>query len=157
MRARWSEFRRARSAKPNAINVDNPTEAAIRAAWRCYACGSEGNFPRLFCSKACKASPVEIVNCFRICPPERSFIYSLHDRDHDAVMFVGHSTNLVNRMANHLKDPPKTLVLWIEELTRKNQVPILRVLQEVDERFAVRYQMGWVNYMKEKGFALLNT
>lgn len=88
------------------------------------------------------------------------FIYTLSDPNNGIVRYIGKTNNIKKRLQkhlsnNHLSSPTKKNN-WIISLIRKDMIPIIEVLDEVDSNDIDFYEVFYISLFKSWGFDLLN-
>jgi hypothetical protein len=90
------------------------------------------------------------------------FIYVLTEPDHQTIRYVGKSNEyrIDRRLIEHCR--PSSLKshthknCWIKSLLKKNQSPILKIIETCDETtFRIR-EKYWVSQYKQQGYSLTN-
>lgn len=87
-------------------------------------------------------------------------IYTLSDPNTGIVKYIGKTNNLKKRLSSHLSNNHLSKRTkknnWIISLLRKNQLPIIEVLDEVDSIDIDFYEIFYISLFKSWGFDLLN-
>lgn len=85
-----------------------------------------------------------------------AFIYAICDEAR-LPRYVGKSVDPHARFRAHLRDREKSpKAAWIAELKGSGKGPLLIILDEVDEREAVRAEKRWISRFRARGLELLN-
>lgn len=88
------------------------------------------------------------------------FIYTLSDPNTGLVRYIGKTNNLKKRLSRHLSNNNLSNSTrknnWIISLLRKNQLPIIETLDEVDSTDIDFFEIFYISLFKSWGFDLLN-
>jgi len=85
------------------------------------------------------------------------FIYSLDDPKTNEPRYIGKAVNTKNRFSAHLKDKAQTYKTnWIKSLKKENLVPVLSVIDEVNENEWSFWEQHYIDLYKSWGFKLTN-
>lgn len=86
------------------------------------------------------------------------FVYQLCDPITSNPKYIGVSKNLEARYRKHLNEKSITLKNnWIKSLAKKNQKPLMVVIDSADTRDKVnKLERYWIKYHKNKGIELKN-
>lgn len=90
---------------------------------------------------------------------EKTFIYTLSDPITKEVRYVGKSDNPKKRLYEHIcscKRIKNHKNNWINSLLKKDQKPILEIIDEVPLEYWQIYESQWISKLKELGFNLTN-
>lgn len=85
------------------------------------------------------------------------YIYALKDPDTGDIRYVGKTNNIRARLRNHKSDAKNThKVNWIQSLLRQNKEPVMEVLDIVTDGFWEQWEVAWIEFFRESGYALTN-
>jgi hypothetical protein len=88
------------------------------------------------------------------------FIYTLTDPNTNEVRYIGKTNNLTKRLRSHVSNNQLSKLTkknnWIVSLLRKNQLPIIELLDEVPENEIDFYEIFYISLFKSWGVDLLN-
>lgn len=88
------------------------------------------------------------------------FIYTLSDPNNKKVKYIGKTNNIKRRFLSHLSNNQLSKSTkknnWIISLLRKNQLPIIEVLDEVDSELVDFFEIFYISLFKSWGFDLVN-
>lgn len=91
---------------------------------------------------------------------KKKIIYTLSDPNTGIVRYIGKTNNIEKRLSRHLSNNHLSNSTrknnWIISLLRKNQLPIIEVLDEVDSTDIDFYEIFYISLFKSWGFNLLN-
>jgi hypothetical protein len=90
-----------------------------------------------------------------------TFIYTLIDPITYLIRYVGKADNPQKRLERHLRDlrhhKAKThKENWIYSLTQKEQMPIVKIIAEVDEKYWKFWEIHYISLYRSLGFDLTN-
>lgn len=86
------------------------------------------------------------------------FIYGLFDPNDGKCRYVGMSKNPQKRFKEHIlyKQHNSYKFGWIKGLLQLNKIPLLKILEEVNENNWQKKEQWWIRYFKKKGQNLTN-
>lgn len=85
------------------------------------------------------------------------FIYTLSEPDLKTIRYVGKTNNIQKRYLHHLKVFRKNHKdQWVKSLIVKNKVPVIEILDEVNELEWRFWEQYWISQIKSWGFNLTN-
>lgn len=89
----------------------------------------------------------------------KTFIYTLSDPRTNEVRYVGKTNNLNYRLKKHIKESKNKQThkeKWIDSLIFKGLLPIIEILDVVNENEWCFYETYWISQFKTWGFELTN-
>jgi hypothetical protein len=91
----------------------------------------------------------------------KHYIYGLYDPRDEKIRYVGRTSNLEDRLRQHIYDGQGSgrdtkRLLWIKELKVQNLRPIIKVLEEVDGNDVEEKEKYYINYHISNGANLTN-
>lgn len=88
------------------------------------------------------------------------FIYTLSDPNTGLIKYIGKTNDIKKRLRNHLINNHLATNTrknnWIISLLRKDQLPIIEILDEVDSELVSFFEIFYISLFKSWGFDLLN-
>lgn len=87
------------------------------------------------------------------------YIYTLSDPETNEIRYVGKSGNPNKRFKTHLYNSKRIkgyIHNWIKSLLKKNQLPILSIIEECNENNWEEREIYWIKKLREDGFDLVN-
>lgn len=92
----------------------------------------------------------------------KAYIYTLVDPVTNEIRYVGKTVNLKARLSKHLywsslKNNKDYKSNWIKKLLRNKLVPIMNIVQKIDEKYWKECEIYWISYFKGIGCPLTNT
>ena len=87
----------------------------------------------------------------------KTYIYTLEHPTSGEIRYVGKTINISLRLTNHLTNKTNTHCrCWIKSLQKENQLPILRVIDEIDGKEWQWLEKYWIEQFRQWGFNLTN-
>ena len=87
----------------------------------------------------------------------KTYIYTLADKT--GIRYIGKSDDPFNRLKNHLKDAKKQRTRkekWIYSLLKKEEKPVLEILDEVEKRDWSFFEKYWISQFRSWEFLIIN-